>query len=188
MNLKTYEYLFLYAINPKTNKIYFSVRASIDYGLAGALIYELIKEGIVVIDENKLEIKDSEIEDDTLQLTIAAIKKIDKKSVRKNTSGIANKINKIRESIILSLVRKKILELNEGQILGVFQNNTYIVKNESLLSSHTQKLKSTFLNEINATNNEVMLLNLIEACALTKKVFPDKQERKKFKNWLKSKN
>lgn len=185
MNLRTYDYLFLYAINTKTNKIYLKARASIDYGIAGAIIYELMKAGIVVIDNNELTIKETEIDNETLSSAIALIKKINKKSVRKNTSRIANRIGAIKTSIVKNLVQQGIIEWNEKLILGIFQNNVYILKNKELLPAYTQKLKSTFNEEVDATNNEVMVLNLIEACGLVKKVFPDKMERRKFKSWLK---
>lgn len=187
MSLKTYEYLFLYAINPETNKIYLSARASIDYGISGALIYELMKSGNVIIENNELSIKEIHPENETLKTTVNLIKKINKKSVRKNTSRIANKITTIKESLINDLVTKEIIKLNEGKFLGIFQYNSYQITNNSILKNYAEVLKSTIKGEITATNNEVMLLNLIEACGLTKKVFTKKAERKIFKDWLKTK-
>jgi golgi phosphoprotein 3 len=187
MILKTYDYLFLLAINPSKNKIYFISRASIDYAIAGALIYELMKEGLVSINNNELIINKENTEDNVLKETLLLIKKINKKSVRKNTSAIANRIYSIKDIFLKELENKKILTIEEGKLLGIFQNNKYIIIENDILSSFVIKLKSIINKEIEATTNEVMILNMVEACSLTKKVFPDKKDSLRFKTWLKEK-
>lgn len=187
MNLKSYEYLFLLAINPKTHKIFISARASLDYGMSGALIFELMKEGIIVIEDNILNIEDKPTDNKSLQIAIDTLKKINKKSVRKNTSYLANRISAIKENIIQDLVAAEIITFSEGSFLGIVQNNKYFIKNPDTISIKVDQLSKIIKDNIDATTQDVMLLNLIEACGLINKVFPNDADKKAVKNWLKKK-
>lgn len=186
MELRTYELLLLHAINPKNGNIYFKASTSLNYGLAGAVMYELMREGLIEIENNELTVLNEPSDNEVFSNAMQVLKSISKKSIQKNTRKLAGNFTETKNSIIEILKQEGIIALTTKSYFGILKVDGYKILNNNPLNSSKDQLYNIIYKNLKGSNDQIMLLNLIEACTLSGSVFKSVHERKAFRKWIKS--
>lgn len=180
------EKLLLLGLHDKKGSVVFSASTALPYGLAGALLIELylsrridfIDKNIKVINADKV---DNELLDEVRVLISSSSTLRDAKYWLKT---IHSKVKAIQGRLASQLVEKKILSKKEHSFIWLIHYNRYPsrdVKPEQNLRAH---IKSVVLKGAQASEEDIALLSLVQACELVNEVF-DSSERKKAQQRIK---
>lgn len=186
MELSIFEKLFLFAINPKSDKIYFTASAGIEYGMAGSIMFELLQNNYITINNDIVTVnKSTQAKELYLLKAIEVLSQKSGKSIKKSTSYLANHFNEIKSILIKNLTDAEIIETYQKSILLIFTSQRYKILNQKIIDKYIDEIHNTLSIKTGINQETLMLMNLLEACNLSKKVFPNKEEHKAFKNWIK---
>jgi golgi phosphoprotein 3 len=173
-NLTLKEQFLLLALEDKEGTL---IHDSIPFqvGLAGAVIYEMVKEHIFDIDEHHLYFNpNTEINDCCYQQVLEQFKKHKHAPLVKTIlEEIWADADDLRKCIIDSLVQKQVLTVKKKKVLWLFTIKRYPTLNEipeKLLREH---LKSLINTNNTPSDDEFILIKLISQCDLGEEVFGD---------------
>lgn len=166
------EELLLLALDDDKGTVVSSA-ASIEYGLAGAILSELtmmerleLKDGKVTVAEGGST--DVSFLDDALD----EIKHSEKsKDVKHWISHFADWKGVMKKEIIKTLVDKDILKEEEKKVLWVFNQTVYPTAFNRPEQEIRKRVNEAVFENGNPDARTAMLLNLIKSCSLVKEVF-----------------
>jgi len=178
------QFILLSLDNEKGNFIPNST--SREYGLAGAILYELTEMGKIYFRDNKLILKDCSYTGDTIKDKVINLIKKSKsnKSIEYWTREIGLKSDEYIEIVLNNLVNNKILKKKRKKTLFVFSQNRYPMIDPIPENKTIKKLKSVILKKDFSDSKTLMLISLINICDLEKEIFGEMQNFKLVKKQI----
>lgn len=176
-SLSLSEKIYLLAVHPQKGGIIFAAAQKLDFALLGALILELLLDKKIEIDNKRIKVLTTKSDDPIKGYLIEKMSKA--KRPQKITTWISKfrmSVKKIRRHIKTSLVKKRMLRLEEKQFL-FFRWKKPVVLNKQAV----YKLQSEIENQIfRGTDSEenLILLSLIKPAGLLKTIVREKEMRK----------
>ena len=179
MELTIPEKFILLALNSKKGNIQISSNY-FNYGLAGAVLLELAKEGYITLENNK--INPTGLKWPKNQVLKNVYSKIHASKRRKKARTWIQKlsfsIKKIKKPFLSNLIQNGIISRSEHHFAGLIRYYRYPVKQEKLKTSIISEIKELVLENKHANNDLVILACLTVACQFTSKIFTNSDERK----------
>lgn len=145
----------------------------IKFGLAGAILFELIQKGRIELKDNMVHLISSKATDDLVLDKVLSLIKASKKerNLRSWIQRIVYKKMMLRKSILKGLVDKKVLKREEYTLLMVFYQNKYPVLNTELKKKIQEDLCDKITAEKTMTDHDLMLLSIMHTCKMVRKNF-----------------
>lgn len=178
------EKIYLFSIHPEKGGIISDAYQQRDYVLAGAVIFSLLEDGKITLEEKKIRIKNNT---GLNPLQEVAIQRMSRFSHPVSVSRWVNRLSwagrNFRSIIKNSLKDKRLIGIEHKQFLFFKWEKVFL----------TDRIKVTGMiieieNQINASvkkPEELHLQSLLNASGLLKRMFPDKEKRKNIKAKLK---
>lgn len=183
--MKVMEMFMLAAVNTKTRGLYYG--SYLSYGLSGIAIVELIRQGRLALEDEKLIVKDaSTTRDDLLDEVLQVIDA--KPAPHKLNSWItllSYKVKKLNIRVMEKLEDNGILRIEQGRFLILFPSRKYVVTNESERNKIVNACRETLLKGDKAPEPEIMLIISIATASYFINKFFTKEECKDLKKTFK---
>lgn len=184
MDLLLTEELMLLALDDEKGTIVPHAGTSLDFGLAGAVLIELKRAGLIRIENHKvipadgLSASDQISGEPLLDTCWQQIRKAHiSHTVRYWISRLGGKMHPLRAELIDGLVRKGILEKKAGRVLWLFKSSRYPMVNSAYENRLRARIRAIVLENHQPDMKEYVLLALIKACSLLPELFPDAKEQ-----------
>ena len=186
MELSIPEKFLLLAQHPTKGKFIIS-GLQLQYGIAGSVLLEMsvdkqieIRNKVLVLNSTKGK-SNPVIVDLELQIRDAA----KPRKIRYWINKLARRYTKLKNYYLEELQRKRIIRIERKKFLGLIPyKKTYLVDSR-LQRDLIRELKKAVLSRQEISNEQVVLLGLIEACKMQKIFTTDPQELKRIKKALK---
>ena len=145
----------------------------IKFGLAGAILFELIRKGRIELKDNIVHVLNSKPIDDIVLDKVFNLIKSSKKerNLRSWIQRIVYKKMMLRKSLLKGLVDKKVIRREEYTLLMVFYQNKYPVLNTELKKKIQEDLCEKITSEKAMTDHDLMLLSIMNTCKMVRKNF-----------------
>lgn len=180
------EMYMLSAVNTKNRRLY-NYGSYLSYGLSGIAVVELIRQGRIAIEDDKLIVKDSSsTRDDLLDKVLQVI--ADKPAPRKLNSWISllpYKVKRIDRRVMERLEDNGILRIEQGRFLILFPSRKYIVTNEAERDKIVNVCRDVLFKGDRSPGPEIMLVISVAAASGFIDRFFIKEERKGLKDTFK---
>ena len=186
MRLSTAEKFILIAQHPDKGRFILS-DLHVNYGIIGAILLEMSIENKVIIENDCVILKNIENNDNQFISEISVMISNSKKprKIKYWLTKLSGKSRRYKWIILNDLVNKKIIRIENKLFLGfVPYKRSYLIDNITR-DNLIQGIRSNVLFHKELTNENVVLLGLIEACKMHKIITSDKDELKKLKGELK---
>lgn len=184
MNL--YEELLLIALQDDKGMVRLSHSVPLHYGLAGALIMELMFDGNLIVRDKKLHVANPSPKGD--ELPDEALKKIDSskqiESAKFWVFKLAGKIKKLKERVALLLIDKEILEKESGKKFLIIPATEYKMVAPTYEAELKARIRAAVLGGEEPDQRLAALMCLIYASELQNEIF-SKDERRDAKKRMK---
>lgn len=183
--MKVMEMFMLAAVNTKTGGLYYG--SYLGYGLSGIAVIELVRQGRLVLEDQKIIVKDSSSTgDDLLDEVLQAI---DSKSAPKKVgswvTSLPYKVKRFSRRVMERLEDNGFLRIEQSRFLLLFPYRKYIVTNESERDRIVNACREALLNGGKAPGQDIMLiLSIAAANYFVGKLFTG-EERKGLKETFK---
>lgn len=186
MTLNLPEKLLLLGLNDEKGSVVFSSSTALPYGLAGAILLELLFQKRLHLLDDKISVIDRKPTGDALlDETLALITASEKPRKAKYwVNKIHGKIKKVQDRLAEGLVEKGILQKEEKKILWLIPYHRYPAKNMTEELAIRDKIRNAVFNHRDVDEQLLSLISLMHTCQLTNEVF-DKSERKTAKKSIK---
>jgi hypothetical protein len=186
MELTLSEELMLLALDDDEGDVIFSASMALQYGLAGALIFEMIFRKNIVLDDKTVKLgANNQFEKQIYQEIVELIRSQKKeKDLEYWIWKISNKISDIKENILTRLIEKGILKKEEGKILWLIKYEKYPQQNPIPEIETRMKIRNTVLSNSEPDAKTLALISLINSCQLVDEIFT-KHERKSARKRIK---
>lgn len=173
------EKLLLLSLHDEKGKAVASTIIALPYGLSGALLLDLYLSGhIEFVDKQVKVIRSDAISHPVHKQVLALLSSSDRlRDAKYWLNNIHSKVNKIDNRIAEQLVQKGILSKQEHSFLWLINYNRYPTRDEQPEQDIRSHIKKVVLGGIAASEEDIALLSLVQACELSNEVF-DKNERK----------
>ncbi len=178
------EKLYLFSIHPEKGGIISDAYQQRDYVLAGAVIFSLLEDDKITLEEKKIRIKNNT---GLNPLQEVAIQRMSRFSHPVSVSRWVNRLSwsgrNFRLVIKNSLKEKRLIRLEPRQFLFFKWEKAFLTDRMKVLS-----MISEIENQINNTKKEPEELHfqsLLNSSGLLKRMFPDREKRKNIKAKLK---
>jgi len=179
------EDLMLLAVHDEKGSLIFSASANLPYGLAGAILLDLIEKNKIQISNKKIILNDysptgNQYLDDVLILMKNKSKEVELKYwIQK----IGNNITDIQKLVLESLVEKGVLKKSEQKLLWLIEFNRYPTLNPIPELETRKKIHDAVLRNEAPDPRTLSLVSLIYVCSLIDEVF-NKEDRKDAKQTI----
>jgi hypothetical protein len=183
--LQLSEKIYLLAVHPKKGGIVSSVLNTLSYALIGAIFLELYLEKNVMFENKRVIVKNWQTKNSVHRFILEKMGK-SKKTLK--ISRWINKLNfsqkRIRKQVQKSLTEKRMLRLEDKSFLFFKWKKAILVNKQTVYHLLSEIERSVF----NGTQDEetILLLSMIKPAGLMKRLFPQKEKRKKAKLCLKN--
>lgn len=179
MTLTLAEELLLIATHDEKGSLLMAASTAIPYGLAGALLFELVLGGRLHSVEGRLAVADraptgDALTDEALELIAANAKEKDAKFW---VSRLARKLKRIDRRVFASLVEHGILMQVEKHFLWVVPYQRYPERDPRPERCVREKLRDLLRGVIAPNDRLLALLGLVLACDLLGEVVPKGERR-----------
>ncbi len=186
MTLNLAEELYLIALHDEKGTVLGAASIALEYGLAGALVLELVLRDRLKLKEKKLvPIGAKPLDDGILNEAFSLIRQSSKD--RKPdywVQKLPSAIKKMKQRLLDGLIEKGILRKQEGRVLWLFPVNRYPTNDAQPERSIRERIRWAVLKNAECEPRTLLLLSLIKACELINEVF-DQSERKEAKRKIK---
>lgn len=176
--------LYLLGINPQKGGIIPASYTAMNYVLIGTLFLELYQNKNINFVNKRIEILNTKSENSLHKFLLEKISK-SKRSLR--ISRWINKFNfslkHIRKEVQQSLVDKRIIRMQPKQFLFFKWKKPVLVNKQLVYKLVAEIEKQVFSGP--ADENEIILLSFLKPAGLLKRIFPEREKRKKAKKKLK---
>ncbi|MEL6560605.1 MAG: GPP34 family phosphoprotein [Bacteroidota bacterium] len=187
MQLDVLEKFILLAHHPE-KKRYLISELYVNYGIIGAMLLDLSLlnkldlrgENLVITDRN-------DIPNPMVAEVANDIHKSGKqKKVKFWVMKYGRKAAKYRHKILESLAEKNVIEIERKKFLGAFPYIKTRVIDRRIQESLARDVKSNVFNHRDISEEDTIMLGLVEACKMYKALSNDRKEIKKMKASLKN--
>lgn len=176
--------LYLLGIHPQKAGILASSYTAMDYILIGTLFMEMYKNGNIVFDGKYILVKNQKSD---VPLHVFMLQKM---SSSKNPLKISRWINKfyfslkhIRKETQNELVKKRIITMQQKRFL-FFSWQAPKIANKQLVYNLLQETENAIFGN-RPSQEQMIMLSFIEPAGLLKRIFPEREKRKRAKQNLK---
>ena len=176
--------LYLLGINPQKGGIISASYTAMDYVLIGTLFLELYQNKNINFENKRIVVLNTKSDNSLHQFLLWKISK------SKRPLRISRWINKlyfslkhIRKEVQQGLVDKRIIRMQPKQFLFFKWKKPFLVNKQVVYKLVAEIEKLIFSGSAN--ENEVILLSFIKPAGLLKRIFPERDKRKKAKRKLK---
>lgn len=187
------EKLLLIALQDEKGTIHTKASTALPYGLAGAVLIELVMlEKIAVID-GKIVVVDEQPTANALFNHVIQIIKGKKKAYKIDywVKRLNSEVRNIKAVVLQMLIEKGILIEERRKVLGFFPANRYPMIDGTLEANVRERLRTLIISKNREDKEEgsqermIVLLALVNACNLGGEIF-SKREWKEAKKQLKA--
>jgi len=176
-DLSIAEELLLIALDDETGKLLPLPDRALDYGLAGAVIADLTREGRLEVTEERIVVKDCRpIDSATQDLGLKELVESKVESLRTALAHLAGDGHTLRKRITQQLLEKGILEEKDKEILWVFHVSRYPLAEKGEEEAVKDRLRRGISGgEALMSPRDHVLLSLIHACQLSHIIFTEEE-------------
>jgi golgi phosphoprotein 3 len=165
--------LMLLALNPQTGKIRSAASSALRYSLMGAVLLDLVLQGKLTIDHNRLIVENAsttgdEFLDQCLNEVLASPRP---RSVKFWLTRWSRTYAKFKTVVLQNLVDLGVLVQQEHLILWLFPVQQYFLIDESIQSKLVVRVRAAVLEGIGLDSRMAALVSLIKASHLTNAIF-----------------
>ncbi|RQW20327.1 GPP34 family phosphoprotein [Bacillus sp. C1-1] len=188
------EQLFVLSLDPHKKKPYARSAASLSYGLAAAILTDLLLDSLIEVRHKKIVPLSKKAADPLLEETLMLMNNTKPKTPEYWVTALPSKLDNIQHTIARKLENSTILTVNKKYILGLFPSFTYECKQENLIPIVRERFvtileKTNQQEPLNKTEERhLMLLSLLQSSKLVDIVFTDRNEVKKIEKQVKHLN
>ncbi len=176
--------LYLLGINPHKGGIISASYTAMDYVLIGTLFLELYQNKNINFENKRIVVLNTKSDNSLHQFLLEKIGK------SKRPLRISRWINKlhfslkhIKKEIQQSLVEKRIIRMQPKQFLFFKWKKPFLV-NKQVVYKLVAEIEKLIFNGT-ANEDEIILLSFLKPAGLLKRIFPERDKRKKAKRKLK---
>lgn len=186
MELTIIEKFLLIAQHPEKGR-FIIPDMQLNHGIIGALLLEMSLVEMIDIEKDKLILKNYKKSNDPLIKEISSIIKDSKKprKVKYWITRFARKSRKFKWTILDDLVKKRLIRIENKKFLGLIPYRKNYLAESKTRNSLIQELKKSILSRREISNENIVVLGLVEACKMHKAITSDKIELKRIKKELK---
>jgi golgi phosphoprotein 3 len=171
--------LVLLALNPQTGKIRSAASSALRYSLIGAVLLDLVLQGKITIDNNRLMVENASTTDDDfldqcLNEVLAAPR------IRTVSFWVRHWSRNYRgfQTIVLqNLVDLGVLMQQEQLVLWLFPVQRYFLTDESIQRTIINQVRAAVLEDIGLDSRMAALISLMKASHLTNALFIPEERR-----------
>ncbi len=176
------EELLLVALNDKKGTVLMAASMGLPYGLAGALLIELVEAGLLSIEGKELvAAARGSSRDELLDGVLGTIRSAKRTRHLKYWVGrLGRSGRKIKRDLLMRLVQKGILRQEEHRLLWIFHLPRYPEIDPRPEYGIRGQVRSGILGVAPPEERTAALISLVHACDLTGVLF-DKGERREAK-------
>lgn len=143
------------------------------YGMAGAVLYDLLSKGHINIEGKKVKLLSTEkLGDEVLDYCMEFMSKSKKeRSLQYWLGYIAHRFNSIKKLVLKKLTAQGILREQEGKVLWIFNTTKYPTRNPMPENTIRRRLHDIVVNQVEPDLDEIMLVSLVNSSNLNKEVY-----------------
>lgn len=152
---------------------------AIDYGAIGAVLMDLALQNRIDSDLEKITIVDPSPTGDPLYDDILTLFTHDSRSHSPKywIKELANRLQDLRQRLLIRLVDKGILKKEKHRFLWVFSHTCYPMIDETCERTVIKRIREIVLSEEIPDPRDVVLIALVHSCDLIDRLFqPDERE------------
>jgi golgi phosphoprotein 3 len=186
--LDIFEKMLLIAINEKRSRYFFIASHFLNYGLAGAMVLELVRLGKVSIDNKKVEMIDESSAN--LEILNTMLRRISENhghiSLNRLIYGNSRIKMASRKTVMRNLVNKGIVYEDEKRFLGLIPIRLYILTHPEARHSAVERIREILLDEegYGATGRDDIILASLAAVCNISSIFITRSEKRTNRNKL----
>ncbi len=167
------EELMLLALKDDKGSVVFSASTALPYGLAGALLMDLVFQERIALSEGKVQLVDTVSTNNPLLDETLDLIRQDTKSRKTGewVRRIHGKVKDIDKRITDQLVTKKILKHQKTKVLWVFNVERYPTLDSVPELAIRARIKGIIFENKPYIARDIALISLIKACDLVDEVF-----------------
>jgi len=176
------EELLLLALNEEKGTVVMAGSMGLSYGLAGALLIDLIAAGLVRVEGKELVASPSgSARDELLDGALGNIRSAARTRDLKHWVGkIGRSGGTIKKTLLNRLVEKRILQREEHRLLLIFPTTRYPEANPMPEYGIRERIRAALRGFTPPDERTAALIGLVQACDLTGTLF-EKGERREAK-------
>jgi Golgi phosphoprotein 3 len=176
------EELLLLALNDEKGTVLMVGSMGLSYGLAGALLIELVEAGLLRIEGKDLVAPPAgSARDEILDEVLGVIRSAKRTRDLKYWVGkIGRSGGKLKKKLLARLVDRRILQQEDHRLLLIFPTKRYPQTNPMPEYGIRERIRSGLRGMTSPDERTVALISLVQACDLTGTLF-DKGERREAK-------
>jgi hypothetical protein len=146
---------------------------SIKFGLAGAILFELILTERIELLEGKIRVLNSKSVDDPVVDKVLTLIKASKKErpLRNWIQRIVYKKLMLRKTLLKELMNKNVVRKEEYSLLWVFYQFKYPLVNSELKKKIQEDLHQKVMGDKKLSDYDLMLLAVMNTCKMIRKNF-----------------
>jgi golgi phosphoprotein 3 len=186
MNLNTAEKFIILAHHPEKGR--FKVNGyQLKYGLVGALLLEMSLQKIVSVQDKRLIYNSPGIDKDPVISELSAmIRQSEKKrKIRTWISKFAWRSRRYKWAILNQLAEKRVIRIESKRFLGLIPYRCSYFIDQGIRAELIRTARNNVLNRKDLSEENIVVLGLIEACGMHRILSTDRQELKKIRKELK---
>lgn len=178
-DLKLSEKLFSLAVNPTHGGILRGSYSLLGITLAGSVMMELTRKGLISIDRGMVHVINPSIQQDEIhEYFMKHIRRHGKdRKLRTWISWFNGWSRKLQKAFIRQLVHKNVLRVEERRFLFIPYNKVMLM-DKALVESISREVKDSLLGKIAGNEESVILAIMAEKTNLLGRIIPDRAERK----------
>jgi Golgi phosphoprotein 3 len=150
------------------------------YGIAGSILLELAHSGKIILKNKRIIPNTYKRERNSiLEESFRKIRESrNNKKIKSWIQILSFRYIRIRKNFLKKLTLKGITRKEEFRFFGLFPYYTYSVINSRIRKYLIEEIRGILLENKPLNNRSAVLLGLVWACKIVKKIFPDQKERK----------
>lgn len=184
-SLSLSEKIYLLAIHPQKGGIIMPANSALNYVLTGSLLLELYLEENIEFKNKRIIVRNTQTKNPLHRFLLDKMTHTKKPlKISRWISKLSYKHKKIKEQLQKTLSEKRMLRLEDKHFLFFGWKKPVLVNKQRVY-----QLQAEIENDIfkgTADTEQIMLLSLLKPAGLMKRIFPEKEKRKKAKQHLES--
>ncbi len=186
MEIRLTEKFLLIAQSPEKGRFLIS-SLQLNVGLVGAILMEMTFDKKIVIEQNKLLLKSSKSSNDPVLSEITGVIKKSKKprKVKYWVSKLERKVRRYKWIFLEKMQKDRLVRIEHKKFLGAISYRKCFLINKRIRDDILKQLKDAVFYKKELSEENIVLLGLVEACGLQKTLASDRKELKVVKKRLK---
>ena len=177
-SLSLSEKIYLLAIHPEKGGIIAPARTILNYVLTGSLLLELYLEENVDFENKRIILKNAQTKNPLHRLLLHKMTHSKKPmKISRGVNKFSFKHKKIRKHLQKSLLEKRMLRMEEKSFLFFRWKKPVLVNKQAVY--HLQSETESNIFKGTADKEQIMFLSLLKPAGLMKRIFPEREKRKK---------